>query len=124
MGRPKRCASRPKPYIVYSPPSTTTTTTEEPFDYSNYLVIPESGISCPEITETVASTTTVEPFYSCKLYGVYGRDCVVKYVDCQDHLEKIFFKCSYEHFICSSGIVPIVLSDFGNYTIIVELGNC
>jgi len=49
MGRPKRCASKRKPYISYSTP-TTTTTTLEPIDYSSYIVIPESGASCPTTT--------------------------------------------------------------------------
>jgi hypothetical protein len=50
MGRPKRCATRPKPYISYNPPSSLTTTTEEPIDYTQYIVIPESGAPCPTIT--------------------------------------------------------------------------
>jgi hypothetical protein len=50
MGRPKRCATRQKPYISYNPPSSTTTTTEEPIDYTQYIVIPESGAPCPTTT--------------------------------------------------------------------------
>ena len=49
MGRPKRCAKRPPPYISYSEPITlTTTTTSSPLDDpSTYIIIPESGVPCP-----------------------------------------------------------------------------
>lgn len=50
MGRPKRCAKRPSPYISYSAPTTSiTTTTISPLDDpSNFILIPASGLSCPE----------------------------------------------------------------------------
>ena len=48
MGRPKRCAKRPNPYISYTPTvEITTTTTINPLDDpNNYIVIPQSGIDC------------------------------------------------------------------------------
>jgi hypothetical protein len=48
MGRPKRCAKRPNPYISYIPAvEITTTTTINPLDDpNNYIVIPQSGIDC------------------------------------------------------------------------------
>jgi hypothetical protein len=48
MGRPKRCAKRPSPYISYTPVETAvTTTTINPLDDpNNYIVIPQSGVDC------------------------------------------------------------------------------
>ena len=118
MGRPKRCASRPKPYIPYNPPSTTTTT-EEPIDYTGYIVIPESGAPCPGITTTTTTTTTPEPFVGCKSYQISGTNYVVKYTDCQDQIEKIQFYCSDE-LICASGSAPEILAIYGT-AIVIDL---
>lgn len=77
MGRPKRCASKQKPYISYSTQTApiATTTTIEPVDYSKYIVIPESGIECPSATTT---TTTIYPLSECQVYVadlIIGDSC-------------------------------------------------
>jgi hypothetical protein len=125
MGRPKRCASRVKPYIKYNQTSSeiTTTTTEEPIDYSSYIVIPESGAICPGATTqtTTTTTTTPEPFLGCKVYRIFGSNYVVKYLECGNPIEKIIFRCSEDNnynFICVSGKPPEILYSNENVDVV------
>lgn len=109
MGRPKRCASKPKPYIKYGITTTTTTTTVEPIDYSDYIVIPESGADCP-ITTTTTTTTTIQPFDGCRSYQINGTGYIFKYIDCQNEIEKVIFDCS-NRTLCASKFPPKILLD-------------
>lgn len=77
MGKPQRCAPRQKPFIVYSDVTTTSTTTTIEPDYSNNLILPNSGELCP--TTTIAPTTTkppriIDPNFPCSSYSFLPSD--------------------------------------------------
>ena len=124
MGRPKRCASRKKPYISYYT-TPVTTTTLEPIDYSSYIVIPESGIACPSTTTTTTTTTTAEPIDGCYWYTISGSNYIIKAIDCEDQTEKIYFRCGQSITdICVSGVAPTLLASFDNNVTITKNGEC
>lgn len=114
MGRPKRCATRPKPYISYNPPSSPTTTTEEPIDYTQYIVIPESGVDCPSITTT---TTTVHPLDECQIYVadlIIGDSCGAYSINLTGNHAEYFSvlngKLYLEHYPQSVGSYTVTIS--------------
>ena len=90
MGKPSRCAPRQKPFISYNIGVTTTSTTSEP-DFSNYLIIPNSGEICP--TTTIAPTTTVpprviDPNFPCSSYSFLPEDnngAVITFSPCDNN---------------------------------------
>lgn len=123
MGRPKRCAKRPKHYISYNPISTTTTsTTIEPIDLNSYIQIPVSGLDCPPATTSTTTSTTTEQVLSdgCDSYLINLNNFVVKYICCYDNVNGDgspkyvygFFQGSTR--IASSGIEPEILAVFDN----------
>jgi len=79
MGKPSRCAPRQKPFISYDTGVTTTSTTTNGPDFSNYLIIPNSGEICPTTTLPPSTTTTtpprvIDPNFPCSSYSFLPND--------------------------------------------------
>lgn len=125
MGRPKRCAKRPSPYISYSEHgvTTTTTTTEPQFPFDDYIVIPESGSSCPTVTTTTTTTTTPIPLVDeCNTYSFQGNRYLVKFICCDEPigygsiegLYKYAFFCGPTTINVGSGVIPEIIGICGD----------
>lgn len=121
MGRPIRCAKRPSPYISYNDlnvTTTTTTTTEPPFPFEDYIVIPESGSSCPFPTTTTTTTTTEAPLTNeCDIYRLNGEKYFVKFICCNEPVDpdsanglyKYALICGSVNLNVGSGVPPEII---------------
>lgn len=93
MGKPQRCAPRQKPFIIYNGITTTSTTTTIEPDYSNNLILPNSGQICPTTTLPPNTTTTkppriIDPNFPCSSYSFLPSDnngAVITFSPCDNN---------------------------------------